>query len=48
MKTKEYIKADENLKRDEQKGYQRKVKRVQEEHQTLLKEEKKAPRNKRK
>lgn len=43
MKNREYIKAEENLKREEQKLYQRKVKRPQEEYLTTLKESKKKP-----
>ncbi len=42
MKNQEYIKAEEYLKRDEQKSYQRKDKRAQVEKLTLLKETKKA------
>ncbi len=41
MKNREYIKAEEFLKRDEQKAYQRKVKRAQEENLTQLREKKK-------
>jgi hypothetical protein len=43
MKNKEYIKAEENLKREEQKLYQRKDKHQQVEQLTLLKEDKKKP-----
>lgn len=46
MKNKEYIQADENFKREEQKLYQQKNKRAQVEKLTLLKEEKKKPANK--
>ena len=42
MKNRESIKAEEYLKRDEQKSYQRKDKRAQVEKLTLLKETKKA------
>lgn len=41
MKTREYIKAEENLKIDKEKRYQRKDKRKQVEQLTLLKDEKK-------
>ncbi|MFZ9981548.1 MAG: hypothetical protein ACO3FI_05910 [Cyclobacteriaceae bacterium] len=41
MKNREYIKAEENLKRDSEKRYQVKVKRAQEENLTQLKEKKK-------
>ena len=41
MKSREYIKAEENLKRDSEKRYQIKVKRAQEENLTQLKEKKK-------
>lgn len=41
MKNREYIKAEENLKRDSEKRYQIKVKRAQEENLTQLKEKKK-------
>jgi hypothetical protein len=41
MKTREYIKADENLKIDLEKRYQRKDKRLQVEQLTLHKENKK-------
>jgi len=41
MKTRAYIKAEENLKRDSEKRYQIKVKRAQEENLTQLKEKKK-------
>jgi len=41
MKNKEYIKAAENFKREEQKLYQRKDKRAQVEKLTLMKEDKK-------
>lgn len=36
MKTREFIKATENLKIDQEKRYQKKVKRIQEEKQTML------------
>ena len=45
MKTREYIKAEENLKRDSEKRYQIKVKRAQEENLTQLKEKKKKKKN---
>ena len=41
MKTLDYIKAQENLKRDQLKEYQRKEKRAQVEKLTLLKDYKK-------
>lgn len=41
MKNREYIKAQENLKIDQEKRYQRKDKRLQVEQQTLLKDTKK-------
>jgi hypothetical protein len=41
MKSREYIKAEENFKRDSEKRYQIKVKRAQEENLTQLKEKKK-------
>lgn len=41
MKTREEIKADENLKINSEKRYQRKDKRAQVENLTLLKEIKK-------
>ena len=41
MKNKEYIKAKENLKIDQEKRYQRKDKRLQVEQLTLHKETKK-------
>ena len=41
MKNLEYIKAEENLKREDQKLYQRKDKRAQVEKLTLMKEVKK-------
>lgn len=41
MKTREYIKAEENLKIEQEKRYQRKDKRLQVEQLTLLKDEKK-------
>lgn len=41
MKNREYIKAEENLKIEEEKRFQRKNKRAQVEKLTLLKEEKK-------
>ncbi len=43
MKSREFIQAEENLKREEQKLYQRKDKRAQVENLTTLKEEKKKP-----
>lgn len=43
MKSRAYIRADENLKRDSEKRYQIKVKRAQEENLTQLKEKKKKP-----
>lgn len=36
MKNREFIKAAENLKIDQEKRYQKKVKRIQEEKQTML------------
>jgi hypothetical protein len=42
MKNREYIKAEENLKIEKEKRFQRKDKRLQVEQQTLLKETKKA------
>ena len=45
MKTREYIKAEENLKRDSEKRYQIKVKWAQEENLTQLKEKKKKKKN---
>ena len=42
MKTREYIKAEENFKIDQEKRYQRKDKRLQVEQLTLHKETKKA------
>lgn len=42
MKSREYIKAEENFKREEQKLYQRKDKRAQVENLTQMKEVKKA------
>jgi hypothetical protein len=41
MKNRQYIKAEENLKRDSEKRYQIKIKRAQVENLTLLKEKKK-------
>ncbi|MFM7193355.1 MAG: hypothetical protein ACKO3B_09435 [Bacteroidota bacterium] len=41
MKSREYIKAEENFKREEQKLFQRKDKRAQVENLTLMKETKK-------
>lgn len=41
MKNREYIKAEENFKRDQEKRYQRKDKRLQVEQQTLIKDTKK-------
>jgi hypothetical protein len=41
MKSREYIKAEENLKIEQEKRYQRKDKRLQVEQLTLYKEEKK-------
>ena len=41
MKTREFVKAAENLKIDQEKRYQRKVKRIQEEKQTTLRDFKK-------
>lgn len=41
MKSREYIKAEENLKIEKEKRYQRKHKRLQVEQLTLLKETKK-------
>lgn len=41
MKSREYIKAEENFKRDSEKRYQIKVKRAQEENLTQMKEKKK-------
>ncbi len=41
MKTREYIKAEENLKIEQEKRYQRRDKRLQVEQLTLLKDEKK-------
>ena len=41
MKNKEYIKAAENFKREEQKLFQRKDKRAQVENLTTMKETKK-------
>lgn len=41
MKSREYIKAEENLKIEQEKRYQRKDKRLQVEQLTLLKDEKK-------
>jgi hypothetical protein len=41
MKTREYIKAEENFKIDSEKRYQRKDKRLQVEQLTLHKETKK-------
>ncbi|MCU0368438.1 MAG: hypothetical protein MUF39_06375 [Cyclobacteriaceae bacterium] len=41
MKNREYIKAEENLKIEQEKRYQRKDKRAQVENLTLLKETKK-------
>lgn len=46
MKTREYIQAEENLKRDQEKRYQRKDKRAQVEQLTQLKDEKKAKKEK--
>ena len=43
MKTREYIRADENLKRDSEKRYQIKIKRAQVENLTQLKEKMKKP-----
>lgn len=42
MKTREYIKAEENLKIDQEKRYQRKDKRAQVEGLTTIKKDKKA------
>ena len=41
MKNREYIKAAENLRRDEEKAWQRKDKRAQVENLTLMREKKK-------
>jgi hypothetical protein len=41
MKNREYIKAEENFKIDQEKRYQRKDKRLQVEQQTLLRDAKK-------
>jgi hypothetical protein len=41
MKNREYIKAEENLKIEQEKRYQRRDKRQQVEQLTLLKENKK-------
>jgi hypothetical protein len=41
MKNRQYIKAEENLKRDSEKRYQIKIKRAQVENLTQLKETKK-------
>jgi hypothetical protein len=41
MKSREYIKAEENLKIEQEKRYQRKDKRLQVEQLTLHREEKK-------
>lgn len=41
MKTREFVKAAENLKIEQEKRYQRKVKRIQEEKQTALRDFKK-------
>lgn len=45
MKTREYIKAEENLKIEQEKRYQKKDKRAQVEKLTLLKETKKPKQN---
>jgi hypothetical protein len=42
MKSREYIKAEENLKIDQEKRYQRKDKRAQVEGLTTIKKDKKA------
>jgi len=42
MKTREYIKAEENFKIDQEKRYQRKNKRAQVEGLTTIKKDKKA------
>ncbi len=41
MKTREFVKAEENLKIESEKRFQRKMKRPQVEKLTLLKEKKK-------
>jgi hypothetical protein len=41
MKNREYIKAEENFKIEQEKRFQRKIRRPHEEKLTLLKEKKK-------